>query len=145
MHQSFKMRLSALPPFWDGHSQTEPDGVWIAPSLCLSSLTQSPPCISVSVAWGPLWSQVLLSQLISAAHVTAPLLEPVFSPIPYAVAWTEINICEFQVSTPAIKFMIFMCLLKKWAGAWDFQQCGMCDQQSLRLACAYAQSDQSLC
>ena len=27
----------------------------------------------------------------------------------------------------------------------DFQQCGMCDQQSFRLACAYAQSDQSLC
>ena len=25
------------------------------------------------------------------------------------------------------------------------QQCGMCDQQGLRSACAYAQSDQSLC
>ena len=25
------------------------------------------------------------------------------------------------------------------------QQCGMCDQQRLRPACAYAQSDQSLC
>ena len=33
----------------------------------------------------------------------------------------------------------------KWASAWDFQQYGMCDQQSLRSACAYAQSDQSLC
>ena len=32
-----------------------------------------------------------------------------------------------------------------WASAWDFQQYGMCDQQSLRSACAYAQSDQSLC
>ena len=32
-----------------------------------------------------------------------------------------------------------------WAGTWDFQQCGMCYQQSLRPACAYAQSDQSLC
>ena len=29
--------------------------------------------------------------------------------------------------------------------AWDFQQCGMCDQQRLRPACAYAQSDQSVC
>ena len=28
---------------------------------------------------------------------------------------------------------------------WDFQQCGMCDQQGLRPACADAQSDQSLC
>ena len=27
----------------------------------------------------------------------------------------------------------------------DFQQCGKCDQQSLRSACAYAQSDQSHC
>ena len=32
-----------------------------------------------------------------------------------------------------------------WASAWDFQQCGMCDQQSLRSACPYAQTDQSLC
>ena len=31
------------------------------------------------------------------------------------------------------------------AGARDFQQCGMCDQQSLKSACAYAQSDQSFC
>ena len=37
----------------------------------------------------------------------------------------------------------------KWAATWDLQQCGMCDQQSLRSACALAQSDresdQSLC
>ena len=32
-----------------------------------------------------------------------------------------------------------------WAVTWDFQQCGMCDQQGPRPACAYAQSDQSLC
>ena len=29
--------------------------------------------------------------------------------------------------------------------AWDFRQCGMCDQHNLRSACANAQSDQSLC
>ena len=29
--------------------------------------------------------------------------------------------------------------------ACDFQQCGLCDQQSLRSARTYAQSDQSLC
>ena len=28
---------------------------------------------------------------------------------------------------------------------WAFQQCGMCDQQRLRQASAYAQSGQSLC
>ena len=33
----------------------------------------------------------------------------------------------------------------KWASAWDFQQYGMCHQQSLRSACTYVQSDQSLC
>ena len=32
-----------------------------------------------------------------------------------------------------------------WVATWHFQQRGMCDQQSLRSACAYAQSDQSLC
>ena len=32
-----------------------------------------------------------------------------------------------------------------WAVTWHFQQCGMCDLQSLRSACAYEQSDQSLC
>ena len=32
-----------------------------------------------------------------------------------------------------------------WAVTWDFQQCGMWDQQSLRSACVYAQSAQSLC
>ena len=32
-----------------------------------------------------------------------------------------------------------------WAVTLDFQQCGMCDKQRLRPACAYAQSDQSLC
>ena len=31
-----------------------------------------------------------------------------------------------------------------WAVTWDFQQCGMWVKQSLRSACAYAQSDQSL-
>ena len=32
-----------------------------------------------------------------------------------------------------------------WAETWDIQQCGMCSQQSLRSACIYPQSDQSLC
>ena len=28
---------------------------------------------------------------------------------------------------------------------WDLQQCGMCDQQKLKPAYAYAQSDKSFC
>ena len=43
------------------------------------------------------------------------------------------------------KGAVFTRITINWASAWDFQQCGMCDQQSLRSACAYAQSDQSLC
>ena len=40
-----------------------------------------------------------------------------------------------------------LCYVSKyiWAATWDFQQCGMCDQPSLRSACTYAHSDQSLC
>ena len=41
-------------------------------------------------------------------------------------------------SSPEISSLI-------WAATWDFKRCGMCDQQRLRPACAYAQSDQSLC
>ena len=41
--------------------------------------------------------------------------------------------------------MIIESRLDIWAATWDFQQCGMCDQQMLRPACAYAQSVQSLC
>ena len=32
-----------------------------------------------------------------------------------------------------------------WAVTWDFQLCGRCNHQRLRPACAYAQTDQSLC
>ena len=34
---------------------------------------------------------------------------------------------------------------KRAAILWDFHQCGMCHQQRLRPACAYAQSDHSVC
>ena len=59
---------------------------------------------------------------------------------------------KFQHYSPLNLFTLHFeedhCLLSKfnkWASARDIQQCGMCDQQSLRSACAYAQSDQSLC
>ena len=32
-----------------------------------------------------------------------------------------------------------------YTATWDFQQCGMCNQQRIRSACQYAQSYQSLC
>ena len=44
----------------------------------------------------------------------------------------------YQLSNPAPPWK------RIWASAWDCQQCGMCGQQRLRPACAYAQTDQSL-
>ena len=44
-----------------------------------------------------------------------------------------------------VKPWTFVVIIENWAVTWDFQQCGMCDQQKLRPAWAYAQSDQSLC
>ena len=63
------------------------------------------------------------------------------------------NFTEFFISSLAINYSsdswyqteAFHGTKLIWASAWDFQQFGMCDQQSLRSACAYAQSDQSLC
>ena len=50
------------------------------------------------------------------------------------LAWTAMGELSFLIGWSEI-----------WAVAWDFEQCGMCDQQRLRPACAYTQSDQSLC
>ena len=47
------------------------------------------------------------------------------------------------IGSRQLNVAFFVCSLIL-AVAWDFQQCGMCDQQSLRSACAYEQSDQSL-
>ena len=49
-----------------------------------------------------------------------------------------------------LNYSSYVCPNKIWYAQYmspdmRFQQCGMCDQQSLRSACAYAQSDQSLC
>ena len=49
--------------------------------------------------------------------------------------------CNFVLIYSRIAFFC----TNKWAVIWDFQQCGMCERQRLRPACAYAQSGQSLC
>ena len=60
------------------------------------------------------------------------------------VAQAYLDVACFMFLQTAYTWCPFA-LLDIWASAWDFQQFGMCDQQSLRPACAYAQSDQSLC
>ena len=54
----------------------------------------------------------------------------------YCRSYTKSTLCRYigeSVST------------NEWAATWDFQQCGLCDQQSIKLACTHAQSDQNLC
>ena len=59
----------------------------------------------------------------------------------------EMNHPKFIVSNQSLKRFnkIGLDVNDIWAATWDFQQFGMCDQQRLRPACAYAQSDKSLC
>ena len=52
---------------------------------------------------------------------------------------------EGSGSCPLEKFDKNGAIMCIWAATWDFKHCGLCDQQSLRSACAYAQSDHSLC
>ena len=62
------------------------------------------------------------------------------------VVCTTSKVSDQPAHMPSFKGYHFLLNCKQiWAATWDFQQCGMCDQQSLRPACAYAQSDQSLC
>ena len=62
----------------------------------------------------------------------------------YSSAYCIANYFHVQtkISSDASMFILVHII---WASAWYFQQCGMCDQQSLRSACAYAQSDRSPC
>ena len=63
-----------------------------------------------------------------------------------AVIIEEINVHCYTLTSKDMNVMErFHNGKNKWVSAWDFQQSGMCDQQSLRSACTYAQSDQSLC
>ena len=62
-------------------------------------------------------------------YVTCPLLSKKM----YYHPWSFLMSCKIS--------KLFKTL---WAVAWDFQQCDMCNQQSLRSACTYMQSDQSL-
>ena len=67
--------------------------------------------------------------------------------------WSRLDIIDYMEIESCENLSFGICKLckgrpdcvHKWASAWDFQQCGMCDQQRLRSACAYVQSDQSLC
>ena len=53
--------------------------------------------------------------------------------------------CEHQMNRPVCASGSLISTFIILTATWVFQQCGMCDQQRFRSACAYAQSDQSRC
>ena len=72
----------------------------------------------------------------------AGLLSPVHKSSKQSSEW----LCMMcKVTESQILIFVWHMYQHIWASAWDFQQCGMCDQQSFRSAYAYAQSYQSLC
>ena len=78
------------------------------------------------------------------------LRNPIFLRLFRGGVWTHacVSYAVRNISFRLFSYFVWMFIwwpTNKWASAWDFQQWGMCDQQSLRSACAYAQSDQSLC
>ena len=67
------------------------------------------------------------------------------------IKWSSINSLVFYMSSYPVAWkychhvLYFTSHLNmKWGATLDFQQCGMCDQQRLRPAWTYTQSDQSL-
>ena len=82
---------------------------------------------------------------ISMINTTSESLEArkalIFGILAFMISW---NFVLMQMSWAWKKFYNLWARLI-WAATWDFQQCGMCNQQRLRPACAYTQSDQRLC
>ena len=59
--------------------------------------------------------------------------------------WKSYTSYLFHFMREKISLAIRPLIKYNWVATWDFQQCGMCDQQSLRSAYTYSKSDQSLC
>ena len=57
----------------------------------------------------------------------------------------EVTECGPLLKTSTSHRRVFQYLRVLSYFTFDFQQCGMCNQQRLRPACAHAQSDQSIC
>ena len=72
------------------------------------------------------------------SHTRGPIGSPLSKQVITRLQWTDKAAWKTQTE-------ITKRINNKWAVTWDFQQCGMCDQQSLSPACAQAQSDQRLC
>ena len=123
-------------------------------SWCLMMVEWRLPCSATGLSavcdCGISWSYSLFSNLRPLVYkakcsigmpwsVWSGLMLFFVRPIgPNLLRWLRFYTCPLYTSD----FLLFSSI---WATTWDFQQCGMCDQQSLRSACAYAQSDQSLC
>ena len=104
--------------------------------ICASCPTVvSVPCGPVVTCWERADLLALLYEIFSCVFATFPY--GVLCQVWYLIVWIP-DMCLLPYFDIVFLYII-------WTSAWVFQQCGMCDQQSLRTACAYAQSDQSLC
>ena len=98
------------------------------------------PALSDNWSWKPILAFFLSGRLRQV------ILHKRCKVLPFEVDFCSSKLLRADPRCLKLPFTIWwLIFLHNWASAWDFQQCGMCDQQSLRSACAYAQSDQSFC
>ena len=94
----------------------------------------------------------ILTLWLHMHKILFPNLQHACTASQWGQSWVRVKCCHFRnhsaynIQNPYLNLgESLMKVIHIWANAWDFQQYGMCDQQSLRSACAYAQSDQNLC
>ena len=115
--------------------------------ICVSCLSVilpvlSAPC-SLVVTWCDVNSHVFLSLFHMMTWVRCDIW--LYRFLIFSFCLTLYTVLLFCLVHKVVCFNSAFLDDDNWASAWDFQQNGMCDQQSLRSACAYAQTDQSLC
>ena len=97
-----------------------------------------------------LWSKIRINLLhlipfITGSHLMQNRRVVCVSEEEYTYSNIYIYCCLVIISREGQYYIIGTISQSRRAATWDFQQCCMCNQQSLRSACAYAQSDQNLC
>ena len=150
---------SKEPSHWDGSFEYPQHMFWMKNkensfpihTLIWRPSTYQSPCNLMHIIVGYTWrvnQGIFILSLLARSILNRKQSLPTAS-LMYVCCFLNI----FFLSDPDVRTVIDLidCSIttqfseRHWASAWDFQQCGMCDQQSLRSACAQAQSDQSLC
>ena len=111
-------------------------GFFFVICVCFCHTAMSVSCSLVVTCWETAVLFGLLYVMFSCVFVTS--LYGVVGQVWYLIVSIP-DIFPFLCSCRQIWILK---LRSYWAAAWDFQQCGTCDQQRLR---PFTQSDQSLC